>query len=144
MDIHAWGKPKRNPEQFHLMADHFTDFPDELCVPCLCQKRAYGNGRAVLIVSRSRFFFWLAKEAALKGIGKAAGKDLPILDLVFFIQAQACRAVGQGDACNVPWSGHGCCCCLRGGAGDGLSGGTEGGLPLADIACGKCNKLVLG
>ena len=75
VNIHARRQPQRHVKQFHLTADHLTDFLQKTDIPCLCQKRTNRDCGTVLIVGCAFHFLRIGKEAALKGLEEPAFFD---------------------------------------------------------------------
>ena len=54
MNVHTRCQPEGGTEQFHLVADHITEFTNKVEIPGLCQKSSYRNRSTVLIPGFSR------------------------------------------------------------------------------------------
>ena len=57
VNVHTRCQPEGDTEQFHLVADHFTEFTNKVQIPGLCQKSSYRNRGTVLIIRSSSLFF---------------------------------------------------------------------------------------
>ena len=57
VNVHTRCQPEGDTEQFHLVADHLTEFTNKVQIPGLCQKSSYRNRGTVLIIRSSSLLF---------------------------------------------------------------------------------------
>ena len=144
VDVHAGRQPQGHFKQCHFMADHFTDFFDQIHIPGLGEQSAHGNSGTVLMICDSFLFPLFCEESSFQGLQETAGFDFSVDYLVRLFETDTGRAVCENDACHIPGIHSSCGDSLCGSSRHGLPCGAEFALTGIHITCGEVNQLVKG